>query len=45
MTAQAAARFTLIAGAGMALLADEQTFIDLPNSSLFFAEEHEVVPG
>ena len=31
--------------AGMALLADEQTFIDLPNSSLFFAEEHEIVPG
>ena len=31
--------------AGMALLADEQTFIDLPNSSMFFAEEHEIVPG
>ena len=31
--------------AGRALLADEQTFIDLPNSSLFFAEEHEIVPG
>jgi hypothetical protein len=28
-----------------ALLADERTFIDLPNSPLFFAQEHAVVPA
>ena len=31
--------------AGQALLADERTFIDLPRSPLFFASEHEIVPG
>jgi EthD domain len=31
--------------AGRALLADERRFIDLPNSSLFFVREHEIVPG
>jgi heme-degrading monooxygenase HmoA len=31
--------------AGRALLEDERRFIDLPNSSLFFVHEHEIVPG
>jgi hypothetical protein len=31
--------------AGRALLEDERRFIDLPNSSLFFVREHEIVPG
>ena len=31
--------------AGRALLEDERRFIDLPNSSLFFVCEHEIVPG
>ena len=31
--------------AGQALLADERTFIDLARSPLFFANEHEIVPG
>jgi uncharacterized protein (TIGR02118 family) len=31
--------------AGMALLEDERRFIDLPNSSLFFVREHEIVAG
>ncbi len=31
--------------AGQALLADERTFIDLARSPLFFAHEHEIVPG
>jgi hypothetical protein len=30
--------------AGRALLRDEQTFIDLPNSPLFFSNEHLVIP-
>jgi uncharacterized protein (TIGR02118 family) len=29
--------------AGRALLEDERTFIDLPNSPLFFAEEHVII--
>ena len=29
--------------AGRALLADERHFIDLPNSPLFFVQEHEVI--
>jgi uncharacterized protein (TIGR02118 family) len=29
--------------AGAALLADERTFIDLPNSPLFFTEEHVII--
>ena len=29
--------------AGRALLEDERTFIDLPNSPLFFTEEHEII--
>ena len=32
-------------GAGRALLEDERRFIDLPNSSLFFVREHEIVAG
>ena|SRR6185312_6178190 len=31
--------------AGRALLEDERTFIDLPNCSLFYVREHEIVPG
>jgi uncharacterized protein (TIGR02118 family) len=31
--------------AGKALLQDERTFIDLPNSSMFYVREHEIVPG
>lgn len=31
--------------AGRALLEDERRFIDLPNSSLFFVRDHEIVPG
>ena len=31
--------------AGRALLEDERRFIDLPNSSLFFVREHEIVPA
>jgi EthD domain len=31
--------------AGRALLQDERRFIDLPNSSLFFVREHQIVPG
>ncbi len=31
--------------AGRALLEDERRFIDLPNSSLFFVREHEIVAG
>ena len=31
--------------AGRALLEDERRFIDLPNSSLFFAREHEILSG
>ena len=30
---------------GRALLEDERRFIDLPNSSLFFVREHEIVAG
>ncbi len=31
--------------AGRALLDDERRFIDLPNSSLFYVREHEIVAG
>lgn len=31
--------------AGKALLDDERTFIDLPNSSMFYVREHEIVLG
>jgi uncharacterized protein (TIGR02118 family) len=31
--------------AGRALLEDERRFIDLPNSSLFFVRDHEIVAG
>jgi uncharacterized protein (TIGR02118 family) len=31
--------------ANLALLEDEARFIDLENSTIFFTEEHEVVPG
>jgi hypothetical protein len=30
--------------AGLALLEDERTFIDLPNSPLFFVNEHSMIP-
>jgi len=33
------------AAAGVALLADERRFIDLPNSPIFFAEDRVVVDG
>ena len=33
------------AEAGRALLADERTFIDLPRSPIWYAEEHEVIAG
>jgi uncharacterized protein (TIGR02118 family) len=31
--------------AGRELLEDERRFIDLPNSSMFYVHEHEMVPG
>lgn len=31
--------------AGAALLEDEQRYIDLPNSSLFFVRDHEILAG
>jgi hypothetical protein len=30
--------------AGRELLEDERRFIDLPNSSMFYVNEHEIVP-